>query len=71
MIHWFSAHISGNLCATTNTQFNLALESAYKINNKEAPFSVSTFEEIQKSLLDCPAIACIELFTATQCLILH
>lgn len=71
MIHQFSAHISGNIGATTNTPFNFALESAYKINNKVTPFCVFTFEDVQMSILDCPDIACIELFTATQCLILH
>lgn len=30
-----------------------------------------TFEEIKMSTLDCPDIACIELFTPTQYLILH
>lgn len=65
IIHQFSARISGNTCATTNTPFNFALESAYKINNKETPFLVFTFEEIQMSILDCPDIACTELFTAT------
>lgn len=71
MMHHFSAHISGNTCATTNTPFNFALENAYKINNKETPFCVFASEEIQTSALDCPDIAFIELFTARRCLSLH
>lgn len=71
MIHQFSAHISGNICATTNTPLHFALESAYKINSKVTPFCVFTFEDIQMCILDCPDIAWIELFTATQRLILH
>lgn len=71
MIHQFSAHISGNIYAATNTPFNFALQSAYKISNKEIPFFGFNFEELQMSILDCPDTACIELFTAKQCLILH
>lgn len=70
MIHQFSAHVSGNICAATNISFNIALQSAYKISNKETPFFVVDFEELRMSILDCPDTACTELFTATQCLIL-
>lgn len=42
-----------------------------KLTTKKRYFSFFTFEEIKMSTLDCPYIACIELFTARQYLILH
>lgn len=40
-----------------------------KLATKKHHFFVFNFEELQMATL--PDIACIELFTATQCLILH